>query len=909
MATINVNSTGLPSQLQQILQADDVQPGSPISYQLCKLLWEYHPLAGKIIEKPVRLALGKPRKLNIPCAIEDQLIEAFEREWDQLGATNHIRDVMYLSRVYGAASIIYGSPDIPTDVAIDPWKLAEIEDLYFNQLDPLNLAGSIVTNQNPNAPDFQKPLQNITAAGQPYHRSRSCTVFCGTPIYLSFQGSSYSFSGRSLFLRALYPLKSFIQTMTVDDLVSLKAGLLIAKIQQPGSIVNRLMSQAAGSKRQLLQEAVNGNVLSIQPEESIESINLNNTDKAMTVARENIISNIAAASDVPAILLKDEAFTSGFGEGKEDSKAVAQYIDGIRQDMNMLFAYFDNIVMHRAWNIELYEGLASSFPEEIGSMSYEQFFYSAKALFKPEWPSLLEEPQSEVIRRDSEKLKAMTDVVKTLTPMLDPENKARAVQWFTDNVNGMVDLFASPMEFDMEALANYEPPNPMGTNEAIQETSTATDSIKSFNDAEWRESDHPRGQPGNAGQFGSGGGGKGGSEKLEKPAEAKPEKLKPVEPKKAKAKTKTVNGRTYTERKPGQSLREYLTQDIDSMPNVKTLAKDPAGFFNLKPDTIMAKLSQLVSIKSTEENTQSGENAKKRMQAAFDGIVSKRDPVKVRPVGTHRYEITNDPNDLEFEIVDGNGTVAALSESGWDSIPVEIGDSYLTPQKQAERHAERVEKSSNVGAYKGDDRAMSADETRSKLVTLYKNAAKAKPKFDKAMKDIGEEFGLPSKNVMLAPLKGSNRAIEKVELEEKGDANSLKDVVRGTLLFKDYKHIEAAMQQMKKLGVEVGKTRNGLMPGSAPQSPDHYRDVKFNVVIDGVPTEVQMNYPEMLEAKEGEGHKLYEEARTIQGKINGENRDPTSDEKKQLNALNKKQQDVYDEAWEKVMARIGKTDE
>ena len=465
MSNVTVNGTGLPSELMQILAWENVQPGSQLSYQLCKLLWEYHPLAGKVIEKPVRLALGKPRKINIPCAIEEQLKDAFEREWDKLGATNHIRDVMHLSRVYGAAAIVYGAPGIPTDKPIDPWKLPEIEDLYFNQLDPLNTAGSIVTDQNPNSPLFQKPNLQITAAGQPYHPSRSCTIFCGTPIYLSYQGSSFSFSGRSLFLRALYPLKSFIQTMIVDDLVSLKSGLLIAKIQQPGSIVNRLISQAAGAKRQLLQEAQNGNVLSIQPEESIESLNLNNTDKAMTTARDNIIANVAAASDVPAILLKDEAFTNGFGEGKEDSKAIAQYIEGIRQDMHSLFEYFDKIVMHRAWNKELYQGLANAYPDEIGSQSYEEFFYNAKDLFDPEWPSLLEEPQSETIRRDSDKLKAMVDVVKTLETMLDPENKARAVQWFTDNINGMTDMFAAPMELDIEALANYEPPQPAAPGE------------------------------------------------------------------------------------------------------------------------------------------------------------------------------------------------------------------------------------------------------------------------------------------------------------------------------------------------------------------------------------------------------------------------------------------------------------
>ena len=459
MSEVFLNSTALPSELAQILESSNIQIGSQLSYQLCKLLWEFHPLAGKIIEKPIRLALSKNRKVTVSCGIEEQLVEAFEREWDRLGATNHIRDTMYLSRVYGASAIIYGAPNIPTDQPIDPWQLADIPDLYFNQLDPLNLAGSIVTNQNPNAPDFQKPNANITAAGQPYHQSRSCTVFCGTPIYLAFQGSSFSFSGRSLFLRALYPLKSFIQTMTVDDLVSLKAGLLIAKIQQSGSIVNRLMQSATGGKREMLKEAQTGNILSIDPAESIESIDLNNTDKAMTTARNNIIANIAAACDVPAILLKDEAYTQGFGEGTEDAKSVAQYLEALRHDMRPLFDYFDKIVQHRAWNREFYESLAAEHPEEIGTMSYEQFFYFAQNQFKATWPTLIEEKESDRVRRASEKLKAMADVVRTLGIIVDPENRARMVEWFQENINTMDILFPATMDLDIESIAEYEPPH------------------------------------------------------------------------------------------------------------------------------------------------------------------------------------------------------------------------------------------------------------------------------------------------------------------------------------------------------------------------------------------------------------------------------------------------------------------
>ncbi len=461
MSYITLGSTGLTNPLQEILMADNVQAGDSISYELCKLLWEYHPLGGKIVEKPIRLALSKERTITVDSAIEEEAVKAFKAEWNNLGATNHIRDVMFLSRVYGAASIVYGVPDIPTDQPIDPWALAEMPNLYFNQLDPLNLAGSIVTNQNPNAPDFQKPLPFPTAAGQPYHPSRACTIFCGTPIYLSFQSSSLSFSGRSIFLRALYPLKSFIQTMTVDDLVSLKAGVVVAKIQQPGSVLTNLMSKAAGLKRQLLQEAQTGNVLSIQPDEEISSIDLNNTDKAMTVARDNIIANIAAATDVPALMLKDEAFTKGFGEGTEDTKAVVQYINGLRQDMEPLFHYFDKIVMHRAWNKAFYDGMVAKYPEAFEGKNYNVFFYELTENFTADWPSLMEEPESELVKTDEVKLRGITEILRTFLPVVDPENRARVLKWAEDNLNQMTNTFQSELLLDMEAIAEYELPIPL----------------------------------------------------------------------------------------------------------------------------------------------------------------------------------------------------------------------------------------------------------------------------------------------------------------------------------------------------------------------------------------------------------------------------------------------------------------
>ena len=517
MSEISINNTSLGSTLSQLLEAQSIEPGSDAGYGLCKAIWEYHPLGGKIVEKPVRLALSKPRTITIDCEPKEMLVDAFNKEWEDLGATAHIRDTMFLKRTYGASAIVYGAPDIPTTEPIDPWKLSDLN-LYFNQLDPLNLAGSIVTNQNPNAPDFQKPLAYTTAAGQPYHPSRSVVVFNGTPIYLSFQSSTFGFTGRSVFQRSLYPLKSFIQSMITDDMVTYKAGLLIAKQKPAGSIVNRLMQQAANIKREYLQRGATGNVLSIDIDESIEAINLQNTDTAMKTARDNIIANIAAASDVPAILLRDEAFTQGFGEGTEDTKAIVQYVDGIREEMRTLFKFFDKIVMHRAWNKEFFEAVQNKYPDLYKNKTYEQAFYHWEKNFKADWESLMEEPESEKVKIWETKVKAINEVLRTTLPIIDPQNKAFLMQWAVDNINEMPDMFQSTLQLDADLLAEYEPPQNAMPEERMPRSDSAIGSApvvinnsygRHRHDADFVESDHPRGEDGKF-VAGAGGGGAGG---------------------------------------------------------------------------------------------------------------------------------------------------------------------------------------------------------------------------------------------------------------------------------------------------------------------------------------------------------------------------------------------------------------
>jgi hypothetical protein len=459
MADINVMGSSINSSLYQLLMAEDLVPGDEPSYELTKIIYAFHPLGGKIVDAPIALAMSQKRKISIPNSPEEKVREAFERKWKEIGANKYIANTVRLGRMQGASALVYGAKGVDTKDPIKPEDLAKLEPgLYFNTLDALNTAGSLVLNQDPNAPDFQKPVIT-TAAGTEYHPSRCLVFFNEQPIYILYTNSAYGYTGRSVYQRALYPLKSFVQSMITDDMVTRKAGVIVAKMKPAGSIADRAMAVFQGIKRNVVKEAQTNNVINITPEEDIETLNMVNTDTAMTTARKNILENIAVATPMPAKLLNSESYAEGFGEGTEDAKDVVRYIEGLREDMNPLYEFFDRIVMRLAWTEEFFDTIKAEVPE-YKDKSYNEAFYDWANAFQAEWPSLLVEPESEQVKVEKIKFEALTAALEVLLPVSDPQNKARLVEFFANNMNESKRLFPSPLVLDYEDLATYEPPVP-----------------------------------------------------------------------------------------------------------------------------------------------------------------------------------------------------------------------------------------------------------------------------------------------------------------------------------------------------------------------------------------------------------------------------------------------------------------
>ncbi len=449
-------------ELITLLDSDDIQPGMSAGYQTCKTIYLFHPLGGKMVDRPIKMAMNESRTVHISQAygIEQRLRDAFEREWKALGADKHIANAARISRIYGVSAIAMLVDNQEPSSAVD-YRTLYKHNVTFNILDPLNTAGSIVLNQDPNAQDFQK-VDGIRVAGKPYHKSRCVVQQNEDPIYLAYNSAAFGFTGRSVYQRALFPLKSFIQTMRTDDMVSVKGGLLVTKIQGPSSVVNNMMQKLSGIKRMMLKRGKTGEVLQIGENDSIESIDLSNLEKPLDSSRNHILENIAAAADMPAIILNSETFAQGFGEGTEDARSVAVYIDNIREWLEPLYGYFIRICQYRAWSIEFFNSLRADFPELKNT--YSLYFSSWINNFEYRWPSSLKEPESEKVKVDEIRFKAIVSMLEVLLPQVntDDENRALLIEWAQTNANANESLFPQRLDLDIDSLKANRPQQPQG---------------------------------------------------------------------------------------------------------------------------------------------------------------------------------------------------------------------------------------------------------------------------------------------------------------------------------------------------------------------------------------------------------------------------------------------------------------
>lgn len=194
-------------------------------------------------------------------------------------------------------------------------------------------------------------------------------------------------------------------------------------------------------------------------------------------------------------------------------------------------------------------------------------------------------------------------------------------------------------------------------------------------------------------------------------------------------------------------------------------------------------------------------------------------------------------------------------------------------------------------------------ETQGKLKEMYQAAEAEKPQFDAINEQIAADVG---GRYMSAPLKGAERAIDKIESDYNGDPTKIKDLLRSTIMVDTATGAQEAVAKIQAQYEVVGNTRNLFDPAVTPI--DGYRDAKLNVVINGHIAEIQVNLPEMMEAKH-EVHDQYAEREAITRRVERENRKFTTEELTMIDMLNSQMRAVYEPAWASAMSRLNSSAE
>lgn len=192
-----------------------------------------------------------------------------------------------------------------------------------------------------------------------------------------------------------------------------------------------------------------------------------------------------------------------------------------------------------------------------------------------------------------------------------------------------------------------------------------------------------------------------------------------------------------------------------------------------------------------------------------------------------------------------------------------------------------------------------ADSVRAGLRDRYTRAEQTLPVFDTDVRQIADSVG---GRAIVAPLKGVERAAAKVVTDYSGDASQIKDLVRGTIEMPDHADASNVVDQLRAKYGEPLKLKNSLDPNQAPPFANGYRDINSVWSINGEPVELQINVPEMLEAKH-KAHPLYAEFEKIRRTAVEENRVPTPEENARLRELDAQQSAIYQPAWDAAMRR------
>jgi len=161
--------------------------------------------------------------------------------------------------------------------------------------------------------------------------------------------------------------------------------------------------------------------------------------------------------------------------------------------------------------------------------------------------------------------------------------------------------------------------------------------------------------------------------------------------------------------------------------------------------------------------------------------------------------------------------------------------------------------------------AQERQQAEALIAPMVEIATAEKPAFDAKVEEVAKASG--SLGWLLAPLKSLERSASKLVLEAAMQPSKMRDLLRATIVVSSFADAQRAVDAIyRTFEVVPGRIKNRTpaeltapdLTGQSGLLQSGYGDVLVNVKAGGIEAEILINVPEMLAAKEGQGHKLYE---------------------------------------------------
>lgn len=389
-----------------------------LTYDECKDIYLHWPLGKRVVSSLTNFALSAPRDIVFDDLPVD-CINLYEKTLDSFKVIQIVKQAANYSRMYGMSAIFVAHRKVSPD---KPLKYTDLNpnDIDFNVLDPLNLAG-LQIDQTPTSLSYQKVIK-VLVNGQPVHPTRILILFNDMPLYLRWIPSTYSWGSPSVFENMKSLIKSWSRCVVALERMATKAGSIIVK-NRDGGVLNSIAAVAAEKTLDSIRDMQNDGIASIEKDASIELFNLTGVEVVDAIIEQMNKLVLMSLSDTPSNILLDKNLAEGLAEGSEDAKVMTMAIDSFRERaLTPAYNFIDFYLLRVCFRPEVLENLKADFVNDLKGLEVPSLKEKILKGFNWEYGNLIPEKPSEEAQTLSSHLDVLTKLKEMGANQADLEN-------------------------------------------------------------------------------------------------------------------------------------------------------------------------------------------------------------------------------------------------------------------------------------------------------------------------------------------------------------------------------------------------------------------------------------------------------------------------------------------------------